>query len=184
MINRDELVSVGRFRKPHGNRGEIACSFTDAVADSRSTDVVADLTRNPGTGTFLICEIDGIFVPFRIDNYRPISDSSAYIQLRNIDSEAKARELSHKEVYLHKKHLKKEFNDDSSTRDYFIGFTIIDEKLGVVGRIVDIDRTTINTLFIVERGNEEILIPAAEDFILRVDENRKELTVSLPEGLV
>jgi len=63
-------------------------------------------------------------------------------------------------------------------------YYIIDEQLGTIGTIIDVDTTTINTLFIVEKGNEEILIPAAEDFILQVNENQKEMIVALPEGLL
>ena len=169
MINREDLVSVGYFRKTHGKQGELTFSSSGVSF---------------APGEFLICEIDGIFVPFRITDCRPVSGSSAYIQLKNIDSEEKARELSHKEVFLHRKQLKEESGDDSFTWNYFIGFTLVDEKLGTIGRIVDVDCTTMNTLFIVERGDEEILIPAAEDFILRVDDNREEVIVALPEGLV
>jgi len=176
MINRDELVPAGHFRKPHGTKGEIAISLTA---------VIAGTTRNPLTDLFLICEIDGIFVPFRIENYRSITDSSAYIRLKNINSEEKARELAHKEVFLHKNHFKGEIKNESLlTWEYFIGFTLIDEQLGTIGTIIDVDTTTINTLFVVEKGNEEILIPAAEEFIIQVNENQKELIAALPEGLV
>jgi len=177
MINRDELVLIGQFRKPHGTQGEIAFSFAERIADQ---------VRNPLTEScsFFICEIDGIFVPFHIESYRSISDSSAYIQLKTIDSERKARELSHKEVFLHKRQYKEEIPDDSFTWDSFIGYALVDEQLGKIGVIVEVDKTTMNTLFIVERGNDEILIPAVEDFILRVDENQEELIVVLPEGLV
>jgi len=176
MINRDELVPAGHFRKPHGTKGEIAISLTANIAGS---------TGNPLTNLFFICEIDGIFVPFRIENYRSITDSSAYIRLKNINSEEKARELAHKEVFLHKKQFKGEIKNESLlTWECFIGFTLVDEQLGTIGTITDVDTTTINTLFIVEKGNEEILIPAAEDFIIQMDENQKELMMALPEGLV
>ena len=171
MINRNELVQIGHFKKPHGIKGEITFSFTD---DSFAADEYP----------FLICEIDGIFVPFRIEDYRFISDSTAYIQLKNIDSDQKARLLSHKEVYFQKKYIVENPENDSFSWDYFIGFTLIDEQLGEIGSIIDVDETTINTLFIVEKENEEILIPAVEEFILRIDEDKKELAVALPEGLV
>jgi len=195
MINGNELVKIGQFRKPHGTKGEITIvitnpAFTDLIADFPSTnviadstvsDVIADLTRNP---LFLICELDGIFVPFRIKNYRFISDSTAYIQLKNIVSDQQARMFINKEIYYPKKYIEENAENSSFTWDDFIDFILIDEQLGKIGRIVDVDTTTINTLFIVKKGNEEILIPAVEEFILRIDEDRKELVVELPEGLV
>ena len=172
MINREELVKIGQFRKPHGTKGEITFSYTSVI-------------DNPFTiCPFLICEIDGIFVPFRIENQRFISDSTAYIKLKNINSDQQARKLAHKEVFYPKKHINENAGNDSSTWDYFIGFTITDEQLGKIGRIIDVDKTTINTLFIVERENEEILIPAVEDFIIQINEDQEELIVALPEGLV
>jgi 16S rRNA processing protein RimM len=171
MIHRNELVQIGQFRKPHGTQGEITLSFTN---DSFTTD------RCP----FLICEIDGIFVPFRIESYRFTSDSSMYIQLKNINSDQKARLFIHKEVFFPKKYIKEDIENKSFTWDYFIGFSLTDERLGEIGIIVDVDTTTMNTLFIVEKENEEILIPAVEEFIVQIDENDKTLQVILPEGLV
>jgi len=190
MINREELVQIGHFRKPHGVKGEITFSLMEGIADQARNDIfaciMADSVRNPliETCPFLICEIDGIFVPFRIINYRSISDSSAYIQLKNIDSDRQARLLSHKEVFSPKKYFDEEVSNDSFTWDYFIDFTLIDKQVGKIGTIVDVDTTTINTLFIVEKENKEILIPAAEELIIRIDENRKEIIVALPEGLL
>jgi len=171
MINRNELVQIGQFRKPHGKQGEIVFSFTN---DSFTSD----------EHTFLILDMDGIFVPFRIENCRLTSDTSAYLKLKNIDSDQKARQLTNKEVFFHKKYIREGIDSDSFTWDYFIGFILIDERLGKVGRIADVDTTTENTLFIIEKGKEEILIPAVEEFIIHIDENQEELTVSLPEGLI
>jgi len=171
MINRDELVQIGQFRKPHGTQGEIAFSFSN---DSFTTNKCF----------FLICEMDGIFVPFHIENYRLTSDSSAFVRLKAVDSDQKARLLTNKEVFFPKKYMKKSVENDYFTYDYFIGFTLLDEKLGKIGVIVDVDTTTLNTLFIVEKGSEEILIPAVEDIIVRINEHRKEIIVALPEGLI
>jgi 16S rRNA processing protein RimM len=171
MINRGELVQIGQFRKSHGTQGEIAFSFiNDSFATSKRS--------------FLVCEIDGIFVPFHIENYRFISNSLAYIRLKTIDSDLKTRSLIGKDVFFPKKYIKKSVGSDDFTYDYFIGFTLIDEQLGEIGLIIDVDTTTLNTLFIVEKGKEEILVPAVEEIIIRINENRKEIIVALPEGLL
>jgi len=171
MINRDELVPIGQFKKPHGIKGEIAFFFTD---DSFIADECP----------YLICEMDGIFVPFRIEYYRFISNSTAYIQLQNVDSDQKARMLSHKEVFYPKKYMKEIIENDSDNWNVFFGYTLIDQRIGKVGRIIDVDQTTMNTLFIVEKEEEEILIPAVEEFIIQINEEREELWMTLPEGLM
>ena len=171
MINRDDIVQIGQFRKPHGIKGEITFLFTN------NSFTTAECP-------FLICEMDGIFVPFRIENCRFISNTTVYIRLKNMNSDREACILSHKEVFFPKKHFIENIENDFFAWDYCIGFTLADERLGIIGRIVDIDSTTINTLFIVKKGNEEILIPAVEEFIIRIDENQEEIWVTLPEGLV
>ena len=171
MINRDELVQIGQFRKPHGIHGEIAFSFTN---DSFTTNECP----------FLICEIDGIFVPFHIEKCRFTTDFSAFIQLKRIDSDQKARMFSNREVFFPVKYISKDIENDSFTWDSFIGFTLIDEQRGKIGRINDVDKTTINTLFIVEKGEKEILIPAVSYYITKIVENQKEIIVALPEGLL
>ena len=174
MIDREDVIRIGQFRKPHGTKGEITISFSEALTDSISHPL----------NNFLICEIDGIFVPFRIEDYRYVSDSTAYIKLKNIDSDQKARQFTNKDVYYLKEFISENTGNDSLTWDFFIGFTIIDEQLGKIGRITDTDNTTINILLIVENEDREILIPAVEEFIIRIDEIQKELIVTLPKGLI
>ena len=75
MITREELIRIGRFNKPHGVKGELSFTFTDDVFDR---------TECP----YIVCEIDGIFVPFFIEEYRFKSDTTALIKLEDVDNEA------------------------------------------------------------------------------------------------
>ena len=50
--------------------------------------------------------------------------------------------------------------------------------------MVDVDTTTVNTLFVIEKDDEELLVPAQEEFILGIDQKQKLITVELPEGLL
>ena len=51
----------------------------------------------------------------------------------------------------------------------FIGFTVIDEKAGELGKIVDVDETTVNVLLQIEYQGKDLLLPAAEDLVKHVD---------------
>lgn len=55
---------------------------------------------------------------------------------------------------------------------------------GPLGEVIDVDTTTVNTLFVVEREEEELLVPAQEEFIVGIDQKQKLITVELPEGLL
>jgi 16S rRNA processing protein RimM len=171
MIKREELTKIGQFKKPHGVKGEMTFTFTDdSFEDSECP--------------FFICEIDGIFVPFRLVDYRFTSDTAGMVRLKNLDSDLKVRFLSNKDIYFPKKQLVAHTSEDSYTWDYFISFTLIDEHHRKIGTITDIDESTLNTLFVVETETDEILIPAVEEMITVIDEEKKELHVELPEGLL
>ena len=171
MIKREDLVKIGQFKKPHGIKGEISLNFTNDSFDE---------SERP----FLICELDRIFVPFRIEEYRFRSDSSALIKLKNMDSEEKVKILTNKEVYFSKEYIREDIEDDSFTWDYFVGFSLADKQTGFMGTIIEIDDSTLNTLFIVEKDGEEFLIPANEGMITHIDKELKQISVELPEGLL
>ena len=172
MIKKEEVYKIGMFNKPHGIHGELSFTFTDDVFDRVECD-------------YLICLLDGIFVPFFIESYRFRSDSSALVKLDGIDSSEKARMFTNVDVYFPVKYAEPEVEDGNFTWNFFIGFEVDDEKYGTIGTIVDVDTSTINTLLVIEGlEEEEILIPAQESFIVGVDTDERVLVVNLPEGLL
>ena len=147
MIKKEEVYKIGLFNKPHGIHGELQFTFTDDIFDRVDCD-------------YLICLLDGIFVPFFIEEYRFRSDSTALVKLE----EAEDGELSW---------------------NFFVGFRMEDVRHGELGEVVEVDTTTVNTLFVVEQEDgEELLIPAQEEFIVEINQEKKLITVELPEGLL
>lgn len=171
MIRRDDLIKIGLFNRPHGIKGEISFTFTNDIFDESECE-------------FLVCEIDGIFVPFVIESYRFKSNSTALIKFEGIESDTQAKLFTNLEVYFPKQYINEEASSEITSWDYFIGYTLIDDLLEVVGNILDVDETTINTLFIVERKEKEILIPASEDLITGLDEENKIIKMTIPEGII
>lgn len=170
MITRDELIKIGRINKPHGIQGEMSFTFTDDIFDR--TDC-----------PYIVCRIEGIFVPFFIEEYRFRNDTSVLIKLEDIDSEEKARRLANREVYFPKKYLREEETDEAPA-DYFIGFHIEDSDHGDLGPVIAIDDTTPNILFVVDHNGKETLVPANEDLITGIDEKKKIIRMDIPEGLL
>jgi 16S rRNA processing protein RimM len=171
MIRREDLIKIGVFKKAHGVRGEISFAFTNDSFDKCDRP-------------FFFCELDGIFVPFLLEGYRFNSASTAFVKLKTVDSEEKARLLNSKEVYFSKDQVYGDASAGSFYRDYFIGFTIVDRERNVIGRITDVNDSTINALFVVDRNGEEILIPVTNEWIIAIDRKQKTLCLELPEGLL
>ncbi|MBB4035667.1 16S rRNA processing protein RimM [Dysgonomonas hofstadii] len=172
MIKDNEVFKIGKLIKPHGIKGEISFAFENDVFDRVDCP-------------YLVCRVDGIFVPFFIEEYRFKGSETALITFEDVDNEEKARRLSGLEVYFPRKYYEEENNDDIEySWNFFIGFSIVDKTAGKIGIIEEIDDKTLNTLFLIKNGEEEIIVPATEDFIEKVDPKKKIVYVNLPEGLL
>ena len=172
MIRPEDVYQIGRMGKAHGLKGEINFQFTDDVWDRADCD-------------YIICEVEGILVPFFIEEYRFRSDSTAIMKLEDIDTLEATQMLVNSPVFIEKKY-QEELDDDEVSLHYFIGFQMLDGDNGTpIGTITDIDDKTDNWLFIVTRpdGNE-VLIPAHEEFIAEIRQEEKTMVMDLPIGLL
>lgn len=172
MIKKEDVYQIGKLTKAHGLNGEINFQFTDDVWDRIESD-------------YLICEVDGILVPFFLEEYRFRSDSTALVKFEDLDSANAVRFLINSDVYLEKQH-QEELGEDEVSLNYFIGFKMIDgDDNNEIGTIIDIDDNTENWLFIVERTNgEEVMVPAHEEFIAEIKQDEKIMVMDLPLGLL
>lgn len=64
-----------------------------------------------------------------------------------------------------------------------LGLQVITEDGEQLGKIVDVYLLPANDVYVVQRGDEEILLPAIEDVIKKVDLDHGSLTVARIEGL-
>ena len=172
MIRKEDVYPIGRLGKAHGLKGDINFMFTDDAWDRAESD-------------HIICEVDGILVPFFIEEYRFRSDTTAIMKLEDIDSLEAVQMLVNSPVYLEKKY-QEELEEDEVSLHYFIGFKMIDGDNGKeIGTIIDIDDKTDNWLFIVEQADgTEVMIPAHEEFIAEIRQEEKTMVMDLPLGLL
>ncbi len=167
MIKEENIYQIGRLGKTHGVRGEISFLFDDDVFDRVDAD-------------YLILKVDGIFVPFFIEEYRFKSDSNAIIKFEDIDTQERARELTGADVYFPRSLA--ENDDENLSWPVLVGFDIIEASNGrTVGRIASVDDSTLNILFCLDDGR---LIPASENLITAIDQQTRTLTMHIPEGLL
>ncbi|MCR4852121.1 MAG: ribosome maturation factor RimM [Prevotella sp.] len=172
MIRPEEVFRIGRLGKPHGIKGELSFMFTDDVFDRVDAD-------------FIIVETDGILVPFFMEEYRFKTDETALLKLEGIDTVERARELTNSNVYFPRKLA--EGTDDDMTWAQIVGFRLVDSAHNnkVIGEISSVDDSTQNVLFeVTTPDGAQLLVPAAEEFIDEVDTEKREIRVTLPEGLL
>ena len=169
MIRKEEVFKIGVINKPHGVKGEVSFTFTDDIFDRVDCD-------------YLILLMDGILVPFFMEEYRFRSDNVALVKFEDIDTTEQARKFTNVEVYFPKKFMDEQ--EDVTSWNFFIGFRVEDVHHGYLGEITDVDDTTINVLFSIEKDGEELLLPAHEEFIIDLDRKKKVMKVDVPDGLI
>ena len=172
MIKEEEVYLVGKINKPHGTKGELQFTITDDAFMAEEEEL-----------NFIFCKLDGILVPFFVEEYRFRSDTTMLLKLEGIDSEDQARKLTGIDVYAE---LVERIPapDEELSWHFFRGCTVEDIKVGQLGRITYVDNTTLNTLFIIEAADKELMIPAQETFIISIDREKRHLVMDLPEGLL
>ena len=167
MIREEDVYKIGKIGTAPGASGAVTLRFTDDVFDRVDAD-------------YLVLMVDGILVPFFMEEYRFRSDEVALVKFEDIDSVERASELTGCEVFF-----PRELADDDEgelTWSQIVGYDIVDaDSHKLIGRIASVDETTINVLLELDDGT---LIPAAEEFIIDIDHKERKMFMRLPEGLV
>lgn len=176
MIDKNNLQKIGTFRKTHGLQGEINAQF----------DIDPEFLSDEYP---LIVEIEGIPVPFYVEDWRPKGATTVLIKLLDVDYDIANHDFVNKELFALKKDLA-EFLDieeeDLMSEDNLLGMEVYDENKQLLGTVEDLDTTTINELLILKNNKTEELIylPFVEDFILEILPDQNIIVMKLPEGLI
>lgn len=172
MIVSEEIVRIGIFRKPHGIHGELPLMVDNEAYFSLEVPL-----------TFIVCDRDGIWVPFFIESVRYKSDTVHLIKLQDVDTEEQAAAFTNEVVYAHTRQMG-DYEQEASWSD-FIGFQVIDHFQGELGAVISVDDQTENVLFEIETpAGDTLLIPVAEDLVLEVKPDQNQIIMVLPEGIL
>jgi 16S rRNA processing protein RimM len=167
MIRAEEVYKIGRLGKAHGVKGEVSFQFDDDIFDRVDAD-------------YLVLDIDGILVPFFMEEYRFRSDTVCLVKFSGIDTQQRAQELTGCDVFFPR--ALAEEGDEMPSLASLVGFEIVNDADGeTVGRIAAIDDSTVNILFELENGT---LIPASDELVTDIDAERRTIKMNIPEGLL
>ncbi len=167
MIKREDVYKIGRLGKAHGVKGEVSFQFTDDIFDSVDAE-------------YLVLDVDGILVPFFMEEYRFRNDSVCLVKFCDVDTQQRAQELTGCDVYFPR--ALAEEAEETPSLSSLVGFKIVSVPDGsTIGTIAAIDDSTQNILFELEDGT---LIPASDELIENIDVNKKEIIMNIPEGLL
>ena len=171
MIRPEEVFLIGKLGRPHGVKGEITFMFTDDVFDRADAE-------------YLLLELDGILVPFFMEEYRFKGNETALVKFCDVDTQDAARELTGCDVYYPRQ--AEGDGDGLLSWHALTGMTLVDATSGAaVGTIDEVDDTTVNLLFSVRLAEgDTVYVPAHEDLITVIDTAARTVTMTIPEGLL
>ena len=182
MISRDSIYKIGVIGKPHGVKGEVTFNFDDDIFDRTDAE-------------YLILDVDGILVPFFMEEYRFKNDETALMKFEDIDTQEQARTLTGCDVFFPRE--KAEEAEGEASLSQLVGFTLVnagendaatanEEEAGTpIGTICAIDDSTANLLMEVETPDgRQLLIPMSDDLITDIDQQGRRLVMRIPDGLL
>ena len=169
-IPKADCEKVGFFRKTHGVYGELVLEFDPQFE-----------TSIENANLFFI-EVDGLLVPFFVldEGFRFKTYNTAIINFDGVETEKYAKRFVGNSVYLFKRQIE---TTDEFITSAWVNYYLIDEQLGEIGLIEQVDDYSGNIVFTVNYNGNELLVPFNEDLLIEIDQQKKILIMKLPDGL-
>ena len=161
---------LGTLTKPFGLKGGL-CAFFDA-----------DNPEHYQSLTAVFLDLDGELIPYQIEKIQYRGRNQFIIQFAGINAE-EAKEFVQVDLYLPLSALP----PLEGNRFYFhevIGFQVVDQERGPIGTCTGFMELSNNPVMQIDCQGREILIPASQQFVTKVDRDEKVLFVETPEGLI
>ncbi|RMF94402.1 MAG: 16S rRNA processing protein RimM [Candidatus Schekmanbacteria bacterium] len=163
-----ERILIGIIKKPRGKNGEVT---------------VVPLTLYPER----FHNLDSVYLEYKDGNRQEVKIESVrfhkdkvILKFQKIDTSKEAWELENAEITIDPSEIINlpegyYFEHDIYECDVF------DEKGNFLGKIHSIIKTPGNDVFVIKSAKKELLIPALDNFIKKIDIEKKIITVIKPE---
>ncbi|MBO6117868.1 MAG: 16S rRNA processing protein RimM [Bacteroidales bacterium] len=167
-MKKEDCFYLGKIVKPFSYKGELVL-FLD-VDDIYEYEDLA----------YVYIDVNKKLVKYDIDTFR-YHGNKVVVQFKDVTADDAAF-LVGKEMFLPTEFLP----ELTGNQFYFhevIGFEVIDDKKGNIGRIKEFIEN-VQPIMITDLNGKEILIPVVDEVIKQVDRENKIMKISAPEGLI
>lgn len=169
-MTKEDCYVVGKLTKTHGLKGEMAI-WLDVDYPEEYEDLES-----------ILVEMKGELIPYFVEEIQ-IRANKSIIKFEDVDSIEAAQKLINCDLYLPNENLE-ELEDDQFYYHEIIGFDIVDEIQGKLGKVTAVYTAEAQDLIAMNYQSQEILIPVSDEIVKTVDREKKELYTNLPEGLI
>lgn len=168
-ISEIDLFNIGFISKPSGFAGELIF----AIENGELQDYF--------NCKFFIISLEGKPVPFYAEKIK-MNGSNMIVKLEDINSEDTAKRFIGKKIFVEKTTSDPEVSE--MDWDDLIGYQIFENVYGTLGTLESIEEYPQQIIAQCTVNNKIVLFPLHEDFIVKIDDRKKELHLKLPEGLL
>jgi 16S rRNA processing protein RimM len=165
-----EYFKIGKLVAAFGLKGEMILQHN-----------LGKKTSLKGLTAIFIEERNNSFIPWFIETTKIKGDEDLYLKLQDVNTREAAIKLTQKEVWITEEDFKKHAARSSPIN--LLGFDIVEEGK-VLGQILEVIEQPHQILCRVNINEKEALIPLHQDTLLKIDKKKKQVIVSLPEGLL
>jgi len=166
----NDYINIGKIVTAHGLTGEVLLKHA-----------LGKKTTFKENDTVFIEQVKGSYLPHFVQSSKVKAEDETIIKFDDVDSREKALKFLQKQVWLTQEDFRK-FAAKSSPIS-LLGFTLFNEgeKLGIIDEIIEQPHQVLLTIKI---NGKEVLIPLHEETLNNIDRKKKEVHVTLPDGLL
>ena len=177
-MNTKEFTLLGEIIKTRGYKGEVqVVAHAGAIEPFIQTLAGTEEKMEP-----VFLKIDGILVPFFLEDAEFIADDLLSLKISGINTPDEARKYFGKKVYT--KRGPDELAETDSDMSEYVGYEAFTQNGQKVGAIKEFHDMKGNWVFLVASEEEEVYLPAHPELILEIDSGKRKLVISVPEGLI
>lgn len=171
-MEKEACYYLGKITRTNGNKGGVSV-FLDVDNPQEYSGLDA-----------VFVEIKKQLIPFFIEEIKiHTSKNTAVVYFEDVSDVESAASLTNSALYLPMASLPVL----EGNKFYFhevVDYLLIDEKFGKIGKIKEILEYPNQALFQTFYKEKEVLVPINDLFIQKVDRDKKEILLKLPEGLL
>ena len=165
-----EYFKIGKLVAVHGLQGELLLKHQ-----------LGKKTSLKGLQAIFVEEKKNSFLPWFIEATKIKSENEIFLRLEGINTREAAIKLTQKEIWVPETDFKK-FAAKSAPAS-LLGYTIINNN-EPLGEILELIEQPHQLLCRLEIKGKEVLIPLHEETLKKINHNKKEVLVELPDGLL
>lgn len=170
-MTKEDCYELGRLTKTHGIKGELSV-YLDVDFPEEYEDLAS-----------VLVEIKGELVPYFIEDFKLQHGQKAIVKFEDIDTFDKASQLVGSILYLTLDNLP-ELEEGQFFYHEIIGSQVVDEHLGVLGKVTDVATAAHQDIILMIYKGKEVLIPSTDAIVKSYEREAHILHVSLPDGLL